>query len=74
MCNEKNYSGHGGHGGHGNEINGLLDETRTKMDYFFGHGGHGNKNNNLQGVSTLLIAREVKKRENNTIIDPNIPL
>ena len=60
MCNEKNYSGHGGHGGHGNEINDLLDETRTKMDYFFGHGGHGNKNNNLQGVSTLLIAREVK--------------
>lgn len=44
------------------------------MDYFFGHGGHGSNINKLQAISTLLIAREVKKRENNTIIDPNIPL
>ena len=64
MCNEKNYSGHGGHSGHGNEINDLLGETRTKMDYFFGHDGHGNENNNLQGISTLLIARKVKKPTN----------
>tara|TARA_B100001996_G_C18150817_1_gene396757 strand:- start:239 stop:364 length:126 start_codon:yes stop_codon:yes gene_type:complete len=33
----------------------------TKTTLFFGHSGRSNKINNLQGVSSLLIAREVKK-------------